>query len=201
MGSFDEANAVLADVELVRLRHLAAAELAVAQGDLDRARRGVSQLAALHPSDPRQCLDLALAALTVAAAADEPTTDHAATAFALAMPEAFLFPIAEAGAAVLSAVQEHARHHQRTEYVDRLLRLRPRVSPLEREKAHGVDVLTERERTVLRYLATAMSYSEIAAELFVSINTIKSHVKRITQKLEANSRQGAVDRALELHYL
>lgn len=62
-------------------------------------------------------------------------------------------------------------------------------------------MLTQRERTVLRYMATSMSYAEIAIELYVSINTIKSHVKSITMKLQTTSRQATVDRALELRYL
>ena len=54
---------------------------------------------------------------------------------------------------------------------------------------------------MLRLLPTGLSQREIGGELYVSLNTVKSHVKRITHKLHANSRQAAVDRAVELHYL
>ncbi len=52
--------------------------------------------------------------------------------------------------------------------------------------------LSERERDVLRYLATRMSNREIAVELSVSLNTLKTHVKSIYRKLDAASRSEAV---------
>ena len=54
---------------------------------------------------------------------------------------------------------------------------------------------------MLRYLVTAMSYREIADELYVSVNTIKTHVKNIIRKLQADSRADAITRARALHYL
>ena len=52
--------------------------------------------------------------------------------------------------------------------------------------------LSSRELTVARYLASRLTYKEIAAELFVSTNTLKTHVKRIYQKLGVSSRSEAV---------
>jgi LuxR family maltose regulon positive regulatory protein len=46
-----------------------------------------------------------------------------------------------------------------------------------------------------------MSNADIAAELFVSVNTIKSHVKSIYRKLDATQRRNAVGRARQLHLL
>ena len=46
-----------------------------------------------------------------------------------------------------------------------------------------VEQLTERELAVLRYLPTQMSLREIAAELFVSLNTVKTHSSAIYRKL------------------
>jgi LuxR family maltose regulon positive regulatory protein len=58
--------------------------------------------------------------------------------------------------------------------------------------------LSERELTVLRYLPTLLSSSEIADELFVTVNTVKSHLKSIYRKLEVSSRREAVARARDL---
>ena len=56
-----------------------------------------------------------------------------------------------------------------------------------------VDDLTARERDVLRLLPTRLTLREIAAELFVSHNTLKFHLRVIYQKLGVNSRAEAVE--------
>jgi LuxR family transcriptional regulator, maltose regulon positive regulatory protein len=58
--------------------------------------------------------------------------------------------------------------------------------------------LSEREQAILRYLPTMMSNQEIAGELFVSVNTVKTHLKAIYRKLEAPGRREAVSRARDL---
>jgi LuxR family maltose regulon positive regulatory protein len=62
-------------------------------------------------------------------------------------------------------------------------------------------VLTDRERAVLRFLATGISTAEIANELCVSINTVKTHLAAIYRKLPARKRREAVTRARELELL
>jgi len=61
-----------------------------------------------------------------------------------------------------------------------------------------VERLTERELTVLRYLPTMMSNSEIAGEMYFSVNTVKTHLKSIYRKLDVTRRREAVDRARDL---
>jgi LuxR family maltose regulon positive regulatory protein len=60
--------------------------------------------------------------------------------------------------------------------------------------------LTDRERTVLGCLSTRMSTNEIAGELGVSVNTVKTHIAAVYRKLDAGHRRDAVlrARALEL---
>jgi LuxR family maltose regulon positive regulatory protein len=58
--------------------------------------------------------------------------------------------------------------------------------------------LSDREHAILRYLPTMMSNHEIAAELFVSVNTVKTHLKAIYRKLDASGRREAVQRGREL---
>jgi ATP/maltotriose-dependent transcriptional regulator MalT len=64
-----------------------------------------------------------------------------------------------------------------------------------------VEPLTTREQVVLRYLASALSNAEIAAELYVSVNTVKTHQRTIYRKLAAEGRRDAVRRARELQLL
>jgi DNA-binding NarL/FixJ family response regulator len=54
---------------------------------------------------------------------------------------------------------------------------------------------TERELSVLRLLATILTVPDIAGELFVSANTIRTHTKHIYRKLDVHRRSEVVDRA------
>jgi LuxR family maltose regulon positive regulatory protein len=65
----------------------------------------------------------------------------------------------------------------------------------------AVDPLTGRERTVLRYLASTLTNAEIAAELYVSVNTVKTHERSLYRKLGVAGRREAVARARELDLL
>ncbi|MGZ0204614.1 response regulator transcription factor, partial [Streptomyces sp. RM1] len=64
-----------------------------------------------------------------------------------------------------------------------------------------VEELSGRERDVLVRLAEMMSTEEIAADLYVSVNTVKTHLKSAYRKLSVNRRHDAVRRARELGLL
>ncbi len=64
-----------------------------------------------------------------------------------------------------------------------------------------IEELSGRERDVLVRLAEMMSTEEIAADLFVSVNTVKTHLKSAYRKLGVNRRHDAVHRARELGLL
>jgi LuxR family transcriptional regulator, maltose regulon positive regulatory protein len=63
------------------------------------------------------------------------------------------------------------------------------------------ETLSTREVEVLAHVARGLSNREIAAALFISEVTVKSHLTRIFRKLDASSRTQAVARAWELHLL
>jgi LuxR family maltose regulon positive regulatory protein len=63
------------------------------------------------------------------------------------------------------------------------------------EPALPREALTRSEVRVLRYLPTNLSTREIAAELYLSTNTVKTHQRHLYQKLGASSRTEAVERA------
>ena len=65
--------------------------------------------------------------------------------------------------------------------------------------AAGPSALTTAELRLLPMLCTHLTTPEIAAEMFLSPHTIKAQTQSIYRKLDANSRHGAVTRALELH--
>ena len=64
-----------------------------------------------------------------------------------------------------------------------------------------VEQLSERELDVLRLIAVGLSNSQIAGELFISLNTVKTHTKNINSKLNVHNRTEAVSKAREIGLL
>jgi LuxR family maltose regulon positive regulatory protein len=64
-----------------------------------------------------------------------------------------------------------------------------------------IQPLTSRELTVLRYLQGTLSHVEIADLLYISVNTVKTHVKNIYSKLGTSRRRDAIQRGHELQLL
>lgn len=57
--------------------------------------------------------------------------------------------------------------------------------------------LSDREKQVLQLLVSGYSYKMIAAEMFISIDTVRSHIKKIYEKLHVNSKSEAVAKAFK----
>ncbi len=72
----------------------------------------------------------------------------------------------------------------------------PALMPAFLSGKEGTDMLTPREREILQLLADGMSNADVAAKLFISQETVKSHVRHILTKLEADTRTHAVAIAL-----
>jgi len=70
-----------------------------------------------------------------------------------------------------------------------------RVAPLVADRL--ADPLSDREVQVLRLLDTELSGPQIARELFISHNTLRTHTKHIFTKLDVTTRRAAVRRARE----
>ena len=66
---------------------------------------------------------------------------------------------------------------------------------------HPLDPLTAAEIRVLEKLPERLTYAEMAAELYLSPNTVKTHLRRAYMKLGATSRSSAVKRATSLGIL
>jgi LuxR family maltose regulon positive regulatory protein len=60
---------------------------------------------------------------------------------------------------------------------------------------HPAAILTDRELSVLRFLPSHLTYAQIASECLMSVNTVKTHLKRIYAKLGVSSRAETVERA------
>jgi LuxR family maltose regulon positive regulatory protein len=81
-----------------------------------------------------------------------------------------------------------------------LLRGEPAPS-IDREHLFQPEELSPTELRVLRYLPTNLTRPEIARELYVSINTVNTHMRNIYSKLGARDRSSAVRHARELRLL
>src|SRR5262245_29717676 len=123
-----------------------------------------------------------------------------AKALALAQRERIRRPFAHLPAEIRAMIRDdHAlRSHSRW--------LRPeqtasasRQIPAESDPAPILDHLSERELEVLRHLSALRTTEEIAAEMFISVNTVKTHVRKILGKLSVTKRNDAVRRAWDLN--
>jgi LuxR family maltose regulon positive regulatory protein len=79
--------------------------------------------------------------------------------------------------------------------------VRMRVRSRPHRAVSAGEELSEREVHVLRLLATDLSLRELAGQLYVSLNTVKTHTRAIYRKLDATSRRDAVERAMLLGLL
>jgi LuxR family transcriptional regulator, maltose regulon positive regulatory protein len=79
------------------------------------------------------------------------------------------------------------------------LERRLRLTPRKHDHGRGApEALTDAELTVLRLLRSELSQREIGAELYISLNTVKSHTRSIYRKLGVATREEAVERARQL---
>ena len=115
-------------------------------------------------------------------------------------PEGFLRSYVDAGESLRQLLQEAARRGISSDYVGQILEAFGEQSGASRvDQSQLVEPLSEREIEVLSLVATGLSNREIAAKLFISAGTVKTHVHHICGKLEVRNRLEAVTRAQELH--
>jgi len=98
-------------------------------------------------------------------------------------------------------LREAAKHGAAPNYVGQLLTAFGEAEGTTPVAQLLIEPLSERELEVLRLLGTELNGPEIAGELTVSLNTMRTHTKNIYSKLGVNNRRAAVRRAEELDLL
>ena len=185
---------------------LTAAVIHVAEGGFERALEMLAPVIegpapAVRPSlvlTEAQALDAAARGALGDRRAAEASLERALD---LAEPEGFVLPF------VIAPVQEllESLPRHRTAHSTLLRTIRDVLAgcpaPRRDEPTPLLDELSEAELRVLRYLPSNLKAPEIAAELFVSTNTIRTHVRHIYAKLGAHGRAEAVARARGLGLL
>jgi LuxR family maltose regulon positive regulatory protein len=228
---FEQAEALIEEesfgVEGRRWLALAGTVLALAAGDHDGANRWAAQVddpfwspisdarvhlaaadraaagADLQAAEPRCIRHEVVLALLKARAADDRDTalKHAARAVELASANGLLQTIAAEGAETLDLV-EHVAWRAPAEWCDRLRRAAAEAyRPSDAGCVELVEPLTERERDVLRFLPSRLTVREIADELYVSVNTVKFHLRVIYRKLGVSSRAEAAAAARKMAHV
>jgi LuxR family maltose regulon positive regulatory protein len=188
---------------LAALVELPCARAYLALDDLDSARHRIRGMLAARPQASRYLLvDAMLLDARIAGRAGDPgrSLDLITTALDVAHAEVVL-PFAQARQALGDLLARHPAVAARWPSApadapagDALVvpEQRPRDLPLQ---------LTPREQAVLAYLATSLTAADIAVELYLSVNTVKTHISAIYHKLGAGRRRDAVRRARELELL
>jgi LuxR family transcriptional regulator, maltose regulon positive regulatory protein len=120
-----------------------------------------------------------------------------ARALELAEPEGYLRIFVDEGAPMATLLSGAAKHRISAGYVRRL-REALRVTRAPSTPQGLIDPLSERELDVLRLLGSELSGPDIAGELTLSLNTVRTHTKNVYAKLGVTSRRAAVRRATEL---
>lgn len=193
------------------LGELARGQLALAHGD-----GAVAGARAAHVlgRDSRPPLQIAVGAHLLAAGCQlaEGDRDRARTALVralrLAAPEALRRPFREAPADLrepLDSDAELAAHRRWLGSSAPRRRVgtgqRTRAARLDAPPDELIDPLTAKETEVLGHLSDLLSTEEIADTMFVSVNTVRTHVRGILRKLGVSRRTDAVRRARALHLI
>jgi len=129
-------------------------------------------------------------------------------ALALAEPEGYIQIFVDEGEPMRLLIEKQSRNrnHPLSSYADKLLAAftQPVAAPksaIIHQKSDMMEPLSERELEVLKLLRSELSGPEIAQQLIVSLNTLRTHTKNIFNKLGVNNRRAAIRRAEELGLL
>ncbi|MFP9139096.1 LuxR C-terminal-related transcriptional regulator [Devosia sp. XGJD_8] len=186
--------------------HVTLTRLLVAHGDshsLDTALRLIDRLAhaASEGGRGRSLVDLhILAALAHRARHELPAAIEALRrAIALAEPESLRRPFLDEGDALAPLFKLLSKREVTSVFARSIVSAGAAVAEPAPPLHHDlIEPLSDRERDVLRLLRSDLSGPEIADELAVSLNTLRTHTKNIFEKLGVNSRRAAVRRAEEM---
>jgi LuxR family maltose regulon positive regulatory protein len=176
----------------------------IAQGRLDVASSLLTRLVAV--TEAARAMGYLLESLVLQALAlqaqdkDEQALTALERALTIAEPEGYVRTFVDEGPQLAHLLRRAVVQGIAVDYAGSLL------AALEEQVATAttplVEPLSPRETEVLRLLITThLSHTEMAEELVVSLNTLRSHVKNIYSKLDVHSRMEAVDRATELNLL
>lgn len=123
-------------------------------------------------------------------------------AVTLAEPESYVRVFADEGPPMATLLKALARQDPGSGYLRRLVAATGGAAqPTSGANSGLLEPLSERELDVLRLLATDLDGPDIARQLYVTLNTLRTHTRNIFRKLQVNNRRAAVRQAAELDLL
>jgi len=155
-------------------------------------------------SPRRELLRQILLAATAIERGDPTTVGVLAGVLDTARREGFLNTVVTTAPQVTSYLVEHSAQQRPDPFIDGLISAALDVRATQPDASRPGGVLTEPLTTaqlrILKLLPTS-TYEQIAASLYISRNTVKTHLRSIYQKLGVASRSQAIERAVELRLL
>ncbi len=151
-----------------------------------------------------------------AGGAREESRDALGHAVELAQPDGWIRIFVDAAPVLSDLLLELATRQPQSTYLSELLtavtpvgrpaahtddEVDPRTTPAPEAELRLVEALSDRELEVLRLLGSDLDGPAIARNLFVSLNTVRTHTKHIYTKLGVNSRRAAISKAHQLGLL
>ena len=176
-----------------------------AAGDSDAAARALAPVLAAPGVPDRVRLYAWLADARLGYGRGDRARGHRSLAagLRLAEPEQLRLPfVLERGwiTPVLRRDPELADAHRRLFSVPGPAQPAPAIGP-DQAPALPAEPLSDREREVLRHISGMLSTAEVASEMYISVNTVKTHLRAIYRKLAAAHRGEAVRRARQLELI
>jgi LuxR family maltose regulon positive regulatory protein len=190
--------------------YLTFARFRVAQGRVDEALRLLARLLNVAETAGATGYMIEILVLKAMAHQIQGEMEQAITALeralTLAEPEGYVRTFIDEGSSMGKLLRQATARGIALGYVGKLLTALEKGTKGKRHlgkafPASMVEPLSKRELEVLRLLKTHLSSTDIADELTISVNTVRTHIKSIYSKLNVHSRQDAVQKAQELELL
>ena len=189
-------------VPIYTLLGLVPARLLLAQNEKDAAATHLEAFYMMAIEDSLEGIVVSILALQALASSTEADAlAFLSEALIRARPQGYIRTFIDEGQAIAVLLRRALEQGVAPDYTSTLLSHFPEQFSARNQQAPLVETLSEREVEVMQHLAAGQTYQEIAQSLFISVNTVKTHLRNIYGKLEVSNRRQATTKAKALNLL